>query len=612
MAADLSRLPAEASWHEFAEAWKVLLQKYLGIVTGATAASDSPQAAILKILEQLAALDVIEDHVSQDDFSHTFAHWLERSSVTEDRRNRDGVMVLSATAARGLSFRALFVLGMNEGVFPRTIREDAFLRDNDREVLEQVLGYKVNQKLTAFDEEKLLFSLLAGAARKRFYCSFQRADDNGRVLSPSWYLGELQRALRAAGRELEIVNIPRSLAEKGAAAPFDRHTLLLPSELAVRLALQSDDPTPLVEAATPLPELYKQGRTTIAQLDQSSARLLAFDGVLPDFERFWNSFSERGPAPTALETYARCPFQFFARQVLHLQPLDWPEETLGPSPAEFGQLGHEILDGFYGDLIERGYFTGSAAKIDTDEALQAIAHHAFAAYEEANPVGYPLFWETLKEGLRQTLGQAIARDLAELAQSGFAPVSLETKGRAHLPENWPAPLKNLPIRGRMDRIDRDGRRLRVIDYKFKFGSGPKTADKNLALAALRGERLQPPLYILLAEQWAREKGIPSTDLEIEADFYYIASRWPEGPLDTRSYTSAALTGKIGAATQATIAYLAEGVRRGRFFINRGEQCGHCEIAPICRKNHPPSLWRAENDPITQPHRDLQDKDPKKL
>src|SRR6185295_4380514 len=129
--------------------------------------------------------------VALGDFAHTFQHWLERSGVTEDRRNIDGVMVLNATAARGLSFRALFALGMNEGVFPRTIREDAFLRDRDRAVLERDLGYKVSQKLTAFDEEKLLFTLIAGAARERLYCSFQRADENGRALAPTWYLDEL-------------------------------------------------------------------------------------------------------------------------------------------------------------------------------------------------------------------------------------------------------------------------------------------------------------------------------------------------------------------------------------------------------------------------------------
>ena len=74
--------------------------------------------------------------------------------------------MLNATAARGQSFRALFILGLNEGVFPRTIREDAFLRDRDRETLERDLGFKVNPKLAGFDEEKLVFTLLVNAAKR--------------------------------------------------------------------------------------------------------------------------------------------------------------------------------------------------------------------------------------------------------------------------------------------------------------------------------------------------------------------------------------------------------------------------------------------------------------
>ena len=212
--ADLLRLPDQASWQEYAATWKVLLKKYLGIVpdieTTAPGAKSEPGKTILEILEQLAGLDNVENRVALGDFAHTFQHWLERSSVTEDRRNIDGVMLLNATAARGLSFRALFVLGMNEGVFPRAIREDAFLRDRDREVLERDLGYKVSQKLAAFDEEKLLFTLLVGAGRERLYCSFQRADESGRALASSWYIDELARALKNSGRECEPIAIPRS------------------------------------------------------------------------------------------------------------------------------------------------------------------------------------------------------------------------------------------------------------------------------------------------------------------------------------------------------------------------------------------------------------------
>jgi ATP-dependent helicase/nuclease subunit B len=614
--ADLTRLPSCASWQDYVVAWKSLLKIYLGIVPPAeTPAPDvaaEPGAEILAVLDQLAGLDHVDNRVALHDFARTFQHWLERSSVTEDRRNRDGVALLNVTAARGLSFRALFVLGLNEGVFPRTIREDAFLRDHEREVLERDLGYKVNSKLAAFDEEKLLFTLLVGAAREKLYCSYQRSDEDGRVLAPSWYVDELKRALHANGRTSDTFSIPRSITEKTAAPPFHRQDLLLPAELAIQLTLEGQDPTALVEACAVLPNLYKQGRRIVAEMDQSGDRLLGYDGIITDFDTYWKHFSARGLTPTALETYARCPFQFFARHVLGLEPLDRPEEIFGPSPAEFGEIGHEILKSFYRALIDAKYFAGKAVKMDIETTLQAVATRAFADFEAKHPVGYPLAWENLKDSLVHLLRQVIGQDLAELKQSGFAPIDLEIGVTAQLPGDWPAPLNGLSIRGRMDRLDRNDAGLRVIDYKFKFGAKPTTQDTNLLRATLRGERLQPPFYYLLAQHWAKEQHFKPLRPIIEANFYYIAARWTEGPLLSTSYGSEGLTDRIGAATKQTIAYLADGVRQGRFFLNRGQYCGHCDVAAICRKNHPPSLWRAENDPVTEPHRDLHRKDPERL
>jgi len=454
--------------------------------------------------------------------------------------------------------------------------------------------------------------LLVGAAQERLYCSFQRSDDSGRVLAPSWYVEELNRALNGNGRPSETIGIPRSITEKTATPPFDRQDLLLPAELAIRLTLEAQDPTALIEACAALPNLYKQGRKVVAEVDQSSDRLLGYDGMVGKFDSYWKHFSERGLSPTALETYARCPFQFFSRHVLGLEPLDRPEEVLGPSPAERGEIGHEILNSFYRALIDGGYFDGKAITMDVENTLLTVAAHVFADYEKDNPVGYPLAWESLKDDLVQLLRQVIAQDLNELSQSGFAPVSLETGVTARLPADWPEPLNGLTIRGRMDRIDRNDTGLRVIDYKFKFGAKPATQDTNLVRSALRGERLQPPFYYMLARRWAEEQHFKPSRPAIEAAFYYIAARWAEGPLLSTSYGSAGLTDQIGAATKQTIAYLVDGVRQGRFFLNRGEYCGHCDAAAICRKNHPPSLWRVDNDPVTEPHRALRRKDPEKL
>jgi ATP-dependent helicase/nuclease subunit B len=609
----LSRLPAHASWTDYANSWKQLLGAYLGIQPepcgNFSAAEILICRRIIEILDEISGLDAVETNVSMREFSETFQHWLERSTLVETDKNLAGVAVSSASAARGIKFRALFIVGMNEGVFPRTIREDAFLRDRDRAVLERDLGYKVSQKLAAFDEEKLVFSLLVNSVTNRLYCSYQRSDENGRVLAPSWYLAELKRALSGVAEQ----TIPRSTIDKVNCRPFDVEDSLLPAELAIRLNLSGADSRRLIAAANLSPGLYEQGLKTIAAIDLSSDRLDVFDGIIQTPARHWLRFSKHGLSPTALELYGRCPFQYFARQVLGLQTLETPEAAMGPSAAEWGELGHLILKLTYQELINSGYFADNGSHVAVDSIISAAAQKAFTEYEAENPIGYPLMWETVRETLTELIREVVGRDLEELASSGYVPVDLEIGIDDRLPPDWPDPLNMLAIHGRMDRIDIDPRanRMRVVDYKFKFGAKPSPEDNDLSRSALRAQRLQPPFYSLLGQAKRRRDSLRPGESQIEASFYYIASRWSEGPLVVKSFNSEELSGKIGEEIRNSIAQLAKGIQSGQFFMQPGEHCPHCEVAEICRKNHPPSLWRTENDPITAPHRQLRQKDLKK-
>lgn len=615
---DFAALPRQNSWNGHGRAWKELLNKYLGIddeSAGAPAADERVRAAIVGILDRLGGLDAVSENVSLERFARTFQHWLERCALPSGRENVKGVAVMNAMAARGLSFRALFILGLNEGVFPRTIREDAFLRDREREIFERDLGYKVSQKLAAFDEEKLIFTLLAGAARERLYCLYQRADETGRVLAPSWYLDELKRAHGSdpeSGPSETI--IPRGIADKARCALFDRNDLLLPEELGVRLTLAGKDPAQLIESCDLSPNLYREGRRTVERLDLSSVRLDGFDGVVGPLPKHWDSFSKQGISPTVMETYARCPFQFFARHVLGLERLETPEDVTSTSPADFGELGHLILSCFYQELIDRNYFSDKASAIDIRAILDTVSERAFADYEAKNPVGYALAWESQRENLVELLRVVLAQDLEDLARSGYVPLALETEISEKLTGEWPEPLAGLTFRGRMDRIDGQPRenRLRVIDYKFKMGGRPSSEDKDLYRSALRGARLQPPFYCLLGVRFAAGKRTQFSDPAVEANFYYLAPRWAEGPLVKAAFAAEELAEKMGGEIKRTLAELTTGIRDGRFFIQPGDYCRHCEVSEICRKNHPPSLWRVENDPITRPHRELREKNPKQV
>src|SRR2546428_6902437 len=94
-------------------------------------------------------------------------------------------------AARGVPFRALFVLGLNEKVFPRSVQEDPFLRDADRAVLARDLGFKIPRKLEGLDEDRLHFAILLRPARDRAALSNQLSDRDVRPMVPSGYPAEL-------------------------------------------------------------------------------------------------------------------------------------------------------------------------------------------------------------------------------------------------------------------------------------------------------------------------------------------------------------------------------------------------------------------------------------
>lgn len=600
---DLSALGRQGSWRGLAEAWRGLFEKYLDFDGSAEIGEGNVgriRSLVFEALQALAALEPVQPRVPLADFIRAFERLLAGASLAPEEGDARGVWVLDAMAARGLSFRALFLLGLNEGIFPRTIREDAFLRDSDRRRLQSVLGYKVGEKLAGFDEEKLLFALLASGARERLYCLYARSDESGRALAPSWYLTELEKAL---GRDrASRIAIPRAIADKKRLEPFSRADLSPPEELALGLSLEGGDPEPLLSSCGLPASVYRRGVATLARLENVRSRLHALDGNTGSLPEFWNAFNERGVAPTALERYSQCPFRFFASHVIGLEPLDRPEEQAGIEPSSKGKLVHSILKDFFQELIDSGYFSRPRPTSEILPLLEAVARKTFRDFERENPVGYAAVWESVQEELLQLLKAEVTADLEGLTASGYRPIALEAELEGAFPPEWQDPLGGLRLRGKIDRVDlqREQKRLRVIDYKYRSGKNAGTTDTNPQLAAVRGDRLQLPLYILLARQLA------AADAEIDAGFRFLAPLWAKTP-PAACFSAKDLEGAIGASLRETLSFLLRGIREGLFFIQPGDHCALCDFAAICRKNHPPTRWRHRNDPITEAHRALRRK-----
>ncbi len=608
----LATLPEIGSWSEYVTAVEGMFDRCLvspsdDDILGGIGSSGTLVKRFQESFDQLRALGQIGATISLLDFCGAFHRLMEETRMPIVEDSVQGVQVLDAMAARGIPFRALFVLGLNEKVFPRHIREDAFLRDRQRRILETDLGFKIPEKLAGYDEEKLLLHLLCQAAREHLMFSYLRTDASGNFLVPSSYLDEIRHEFVGVAE----VPVPRQLTSKFDQEDHYRNERLTPSDLALKLLLQRRVPRRLLETVHPTGVLVDRGLRVLRRMERTAQGLGHFDGMTGPLEIFWAARMKRGMSPTALQEYATCPFRYFAGRVLGLAPSVVAERIDQIGPVELGMLAHAILCRCLRTLRDQGYFLGSAIDpLDPFAILVEVASREFDEYARSHAIGFVLVWELHQERLLGFLRKVLREELHELLDGGWEPVLFEEDTRGVLAVTFSQGKEAVQLVGRIDRIDYSAPKhlYRIVDYKYKATQAPQVLDKNLKLGAVRGLRLQPPLYLLMAQADVATR-LPHTEERGAAAcqgvcFYYLAPRWKHKERDVVTrvvFPGDAWDSILRSPLERAIGQILNGIREGQFFIHPGEYCERCDYRLICRRSHQSTLRRLRKAPQYAAH-----------
>lgn len=255
-----------------------------------------------------------------------------------------GVQVLSVVEARARSFGALFVLGMNRDLFPRSISEDPLLRDAERQALESVLP-DIPIKRRGFSEERYLFAQLCAAADS-VTLSFQAVSDDGKERPASPLLEPLLRG--RSDRELPLA--PGLYDARDAAALRPAHEHAVQAALGGDRARLEDVLAVAFAARPPGQDARRRARGRVAALaeldsigrgERDLGPYFGFVGALGDA-----GDPRRTPLyVTRLEGLARCGWQVFLERVLRIEPVPDALESLpGVDPRLLGQVLHGALE----------------------------------------------------------------------------------------------------------------------------------------------------------------------------------------------------------------------------------------------------------------------------
>ncbi len=547
---DHSAPPLDATWQEFA-AWALGLFRDFLVPGGAA-------PAVREAFGRLTELGRVTGTATAAERRDLALRLISDLRAPIGDGGGRGVQVLDAMSARGLPFRRLAILGLNERVFPRFILEDPFIRDAVRTRIATRLGPRLPAKLRGYDEERLLFTLLKESARERLVMSWRRSDDAGRAQVRSTFL------------ETDGIAVPRPPAERLASLPRE---LLTRKEASILEALSGD--------SARVASAFRAFGVDTAAFDRRSKFLREIESVRdpgPRDGRIAGPPARRAFSPTSLETFATCPFQYFMGRVLHLKPLDEPEGERETSAMDEGRLFHAFLEDFHGRLKGRLPATLAEARPEFESALAA----AFARLEAERSVRHPLVWEAERAGIRGVLEAAVAWDLAHL--DGFVPSRFEEGLEADVQAG---PVK-VRVSGFIDRLDlRPDGAFRVIDYKR---SRSQRYDSSIETGVRAGRYLQPPLYFLLAEKALKGEGVKVATAASKSGYVFLrdvadggkGELWMEGGLGA---AGAEFADKLGKSLVA--------IARGEFVIRPGDHCKHCDFRTACRKQHTPTRLRAE-------------------
>lgn len=565
-------------WARMVEDARTLLQEYFDVpLQGRDAEA---WAKTLEALESLKVFDRLNTGSSWDEFLDVLEEKLTRT-LLPPLPSHGGVQVLDASDARGASFKVLFLIGLKEGLFPRTVREDPLLRDSVRALLQQPAGYWIQPKATGYDEERLLFTLMVSSASERLYCLYPRSDEDGKAEVPSAYLREL---CRAAGFDLESADserVDRSPYAKLDSVPPES---LSPKEISLLLARDREEPSLFFDPLGMDAVSFKESLRRAVELNRAGEPG-AQDGFIGAPSEYLDTLMQRGLSPKALDILAACPFQFFMRYVTAFRPPEVSTDRGALSPMAKGDIYHRILHRFYKELWDTRYWSNPSPPLWTvvlDKAVEEIFNQT--TWQEMGV--YPLVWYAAKQRMTETLRKFVDRDMAAIRQNGLLPVYFEQTYTA------PAPLgvQGLQFTGRPDRVDWDPnkKKYRVVDYKTRWRG------KSLEDRALSGKAHQPPLYLDITSHSAPFSTSRSEPLG--AAYYVIEADTEHGEKWMHEFSSQAW-GELREAFLKNVSRLYQQITKGQFFITPDEgwdgPCEKCAFSRACRKAHPATRRRAE-------------------
>ena len=414
-----------------------------------------------------------DETVSFEKYSNILKVGLKNSGLGAIPGTKDQVIFGDVDRSRSHRVRSVFIIGLNDGVFPGSYKQEGFFNDNDREKLKNEgleLAKGTEEKL--YDDNFNIYKAFT-TAEENLYLSYASSDIDGKAMRPSILVNKIKKIFKNINEESDII-------EKKSEILLKETTF---EELLTKLQEYKDGEDIDSIWFNVFNYYMKNDRNRL----ENSLKSLNYTNIPEkinklEIEKLYGD--TLNTSISQLEKYSSCPFSYYLQYGLRLAD----KETSKIQPIDTGTFMHEVIDEFFNKIEEQNVSIKTLNEdelnniIDEiiDEKLNLKKNYIFTMMKK---------YVVLIKRLRKAIKLSMKYIVNSLKYSDFEVLGHEIEfknGKQYEPiEINLDDGKKVQITGKIDRVDiaktEDGNYIRIIDYK----SSIKNIDLNEVEAGLQ-------------------------------------------------------------------------------------------------------------------------------
>ena len=379
---------------------------------------------------------------------------LSQLTVSTPPQRLYSVTAASAEHSRLSGIKAAFIIGVNDGHFPKNIKLSGLFSDREKELMKSADIFMEKRLETNIKAERFSCYQAVSCPSDRLYICVPLADKAGEHLDPSPIAGQI-RSMFSGNISVDASKLPADFycATRGAAVY--KYSELSGKDYAAASAIRA--------ALMPFPEEY--GRIELIDslrsgkehsLDEAISKKLFFG-------------ENTGISATKTNNYYSCPFSYFCKYGMGVSA----RRKVAANSSDIGTIVHKCLEDIL-QLPQGGYNTGFPDMSD-DEIMNAVSECVDEYIKDVMGGDFgkkPSFAADVAR-LKKQAFETVRNVRDELAGTDFVPTAFEfslTDDSGHSIKRIPmADGTTAQLTGKIDRVDileHNGEcYVRVVDYK---------------------------------------------------------------------------------------------------------------------------------------------------